>query len=256
VRSGVAAEPPLSENDPMYFIVGGRDGYSARFQLSLKYRLFDQSAGLGQERPWLAGFYFGYTQNSLWDLSEKSKAFRDTSYKPSLFWKWDRSDDQTWIDSFRVGVEHESNGGAVERSRSVNTVFGRTDWRWTYADDSKLEFTPRLNYYFDKGENPGHRRLPRSRRLARALRFGEQLDQHRGRPRRQRPSRQPAARCVAAHPRPALRADRRLPALPVFQRLRRGHPGLQRAAQVAVPRRLCNRSLGFCFLFFTKYLLF
>lgn len=154
VGTGTAAEAPLSENEPMYFIVGGRDGYSARFQLSLKYRLFDQNAGMGQARPWLAGFYFGFTQNSLWDLSEKSKAFRDTSYKPSLFWKWDRTDDQTWIDGFRAGLEHESNGGAVERSRSVNTVFARTDWRWTYADDSKFEFTPRLNYYFDKGENP------------------------------------------------------------------------------------------------------
>jgi hypothetical protein len=154
VGTGAAAEPPLSDNDPMYFIVGGRDGYSARFQLSLKYRLFDQSAGLGQDQPWLVGLYFGYTQNSVWDLSEKSRPFRDTSYKPSLFWKWDRTDDKTWIDSLRVGVEHESNGGEGERSRSVNTVFARTDWRWTYADDSKLEFTPRLNYYFDKSENP------------------------------------------------------------------------------------------------------
>jgi phospholipase A1 len=154
VGAGAAAEPPLSDNDPMYFIVGAREGYSARFQLSLKYRLFDQSAGLGQDRPWLAGFYFGYTQNSLWDLSEKSKPFRDTSYKPSLFWKWDRTDDQTWIDSFRVGVEHESNGGGAGRSRSVNTAFARADWRWTYADDSKFEFTPRLNFYFDKDENP------------------------------------------------------------------------------------------------------
>jgi hypothetical protein len=154
VRAGVAAEPPLSDNDPMYFIVGGRDGYSARFQLSLKYRLFDQSAGLGQSRPWLAGFYFGYTQNSLWDLSEKSRPFRDTSYRPSLFWKWERADDQTWIDSFRMGVEHESNGGGVDRSRSINSLFVRPDWRWTYADDSKFEFTPKVYYYFDKSDNP------------------------------------------------------------------------------------------------------
>ena len=85
-------EPPLSENDPMYFIVGTRDGTSARFQLSFKYRLFDASAGFGQERPWLSGLYFGYTQNSLWDLSGESKAFRDTSYRPSIFWKWERAD--------------------------------------------------------------------------------------------------------------------------------------------------------------------
>src|SRR6185503_18998807 len=48
-------EPPLSENDPMYFVVGTRGGTSARFQLSFKYRLFDFDAGIGQERPWLSG---------------------------------------------------------------------------------------------------------------------------------------------------------------------------------------------------------
>jgi phospholipase A1 len=154
VGAGVAAEPPLSENDPMYFIVGGRDGYSARFQLSLKYRLFDQNAGLGQDRPWLAGFYFGYTQNSVWDLSEKSKPFRDTSYKPSLFWKWERTDDRTWIDGLRTGFEHESNGGGVDRSRSIDILFVRPEWRWTYADDSKFEFTPKIYGYLDKSDNP------------------------------------------------------------------------------------------------------
>jgi phospholipase A1 len=154
VRAGVAAEPLLSDNDPMYFIVGDRGGYSARFQLSLKYRLFDQSAGLGQGRPWLAGFYFGYTQNSVWDLSEQSKPFRDTSYRPSLFWKWDRTDDLSWIDSLRAGVEHESNGGGVDRSRSIDVLFVRPDWRWTYADDSKFEFTPKIYGYLDKSDNP------------------------------------------------------------------------------------------------------
>jgi phospholipase A1/A2 len=154
VRAGVAAEPPLSENDPMYFIIGPRGGYSARFQLSLKYRLFDQSAGLGQDRPWLSGFYFGYTQNSVWDLSEQSKPFRDTSYRPSFFWKWERADDRTWIDGFRVGAEHESNGGGIDRSRSIDILFVRPDWRWTYADDSKFEFTPKIYGYLDKSDNP------------------------------------------------------------------------------------------------------
>src|SRR2546429_4511070 len=57
-------EPPLSENDPIYFVLGARSGYSARFQLSFKYRLFDQSAGFGRDRPWLARPYFGLSQES------------------------------------------------------------------------------------------------------------------------------------------------------------------------------------------------
>jgi outer membrane phospholipase A len=153
-RPGGDAEPPLSENDPMYFVVGPRGGISARFQLSFKYRLFDHGTGVGRERPWLAGFYFGYTQTSLWDLSEKSRPFRDTSYRPAIFWKWERTDDQTWIDALRLGYEHESNGGGGVRSRSIDTLFVRPEWRWKGGDDSLLEFTPKLVGYLDKDENP------------------------------------------------------------------------------------------------------
>jgi phospholipase A1/A2 len=147
-------EPPLSENDPMYFIAGGRDGYSARFQLSFKYRLFDLGSGFGADRPWLSGFYFGYTQNSLWDLSSESKAFRDTSYRPSLFWRWERADEKTFVDAFRAGIEHESNGRDGPRSRSLNTVFVRPEWHWRSKDGRHLEFTPKIYGYFDADENP------------------------------------------------------------------------------------------------------
>ncbi|HEX6689910.1 MAG TPA: phospholipase A, partial [Burkholderiales bacterium] len=95
-------EPPLSENDPMYFVVGARDGWNARFQLSFKYRLFDRGSGFGKDEPWLSGLYFGYTQNSLWELDSDSAAFRDTSYKPSFFWRWVRSDEKTWVDGLRA----------------------------------------------------------------------------------------------------------------------------------------------------------
>src|SRR5438105_3945304 len=147
-------EPPLSENDPMYFVLGARSGYSARFQLSFKYRLFDQSVGFGQDRPWLSGLYFGYTQNSLWDLSAQSKPFRDTSYRPSLFWKWERADDKTWIDAARFGIEHESNGKDGDRSRSINMLFIRPEWHWRLRDGDSFQFTPHVHKYFDKGDNP------------------------------------------------------------------------------------------------------
>ena len=148
-------EPPLSENDPMYFVVGTRGGTSARFQLSFKYRLFDVSTGFGQDQPWLSGIYFGYTQNSLWDLSTESKAFRDTSYRPSLFWKWERADERrAWFDGARLGLEHESNGGEGETSRSINVAFVRPEWEWRIADGGRFEFTPKAYAYLDKEENP------------------------------------------------------------------------------------------------------
>jgi len=151
---GAEYEPPLSENDPMYFVLGAREGYSARFQLSFKYRLFDIGSGFGRDQPWLSGFYFGYTQNSLWDLSSQSKAFRDTSYRPSLFWKWDRTDEKTFVDSFRAGLEHESNGRDGPRSRSINVAFARPEWHWKHANGHALQFTPKFYRYLDRDENP------------------------------------------------------------------------------------------------------
>jgi phospholipase A1/A2 len=147
-------EPPLSENDPMYFVLGAREGYSARFQLSFKYRLFDTGSGFGRDQPWLSGFYFGFTQNSLWDLSSQSKAFRDTSYRPSLFWKWDRRDQKTFVDSLRLGLEHESNGRDGPRSRSINVAFLRPEWHWNSANGHRLQFTPKLYSYLERDENP------------------------------------------------------------------------------------------------------
>jgi outer membrane phospholipase A len=152
-RIAEEGEPPLSENDPMYFIAGTRGGTSARFQLSFKYRLFDASAGFGQEQPWLSGLYFGYTQNSLWDLSTESKAFRDTSYRPSIFWKWERAVPQYFFDGARLGLEHESNGGDVETSRSINIAFVRPEWRWNLPEGASFEFTPKMYAYLDKEEN-------------------------------------------------------------------------------------------------------
>lgn len=147
-------EPVLSAHEPMYFLVGTRQGTSARYQISFKYRLFDDDSGWGKDRQWLTGFYFAYTQNSLWDLSSQSKPFRDTSYRPSAFWQWQRTDDKTWVDAARVGLEHESNGKDGTRSRSINTAFVQPVWRWTLADDRVATFDPKFIAYLDKGENP------------------------------------------------------------------------------------------------------
>ena len=152
-REQALEEPPLSEEDPVYFVVGARDGWNARFQLSFKYRLFDPSSGFGAYQPWLVGFYFGYTQSSLWDLSAESKPFRDTSYRPAFFWKWQHAGEGAWLDAARVGFEHESNGQGGATSRSVNTLFVRPEWRWSAGRGGQVEFTPKFYLYVSKGEN-------------------------------------------------------------------------------------------------------
>ncbi len=146
-------EPLLSGNEPMYFVAGPRDGWNARFQISFKYRLFDSGSGFGGDHPSLAGLYFAYTQTSLWDLEGSSKPFTDTSYRPSLFWRW-LPRERRWIDDIRVGVEHESNGQSGENSRSLNIAFVRPEWRWQTASLGNYEFTPKAYYYIEKSENP------------------------------------------------------------------------------------------------------
>ena len=147
-------EPPLSENEPMYFVVGAHERWNARFQLSFKYRLFDYDAGFGRDAPWLTGLYFAYTQTSLWDLESESAPFFDTSYRPSLFWRWLRTDERTWIDGVRIGLEHESNGQSGIDSRSINIAFFQPEWRWKTATLGNYEFTPKAYYYIDKEDNP------------------------------------------------------------------------------------------------------
>lgn len=153
-RPSPTEEAPLSAEDPVYFVLGYRDGWNARFQLSFKYRLFDAGSGYGAEQPWLSGFHFGYTQSSLWDLSAQSKPFKDTSYRPAFFWRWKSRDDRAWLDATRLGFEHESNGQAGIESRSINMLFVRPEWRWKRDDGRELEFTPKIYSYLDKSENP------------------------------------------------------------------------------------------------------
>ena len=154
VSQSETTEPPLSENESIYFVVGSHGDTTARFQLSFKYRMFDRELGWGRDQPWLTGFYFGYTQTSIWNLSEESMPFVDTSYRPSFYWQWRRSDDKTWIDGLRLGFEHESNGKEGVDSRSVNMLFARVEWRHQFENGKVLEFTPNLYGYLDKEDNP------------------------------------------------------------------------------------------------------
>lgn len=121
----------LSFNEPMYFLVGANGGANARFQLSFKYRLFDRENAIVRTVPLVGGLYFAYTQTSLWDLADSSAPFRDTSYRPSLFYQWEVSPENPGAvrGDVRLGLEHESNGRDQDKSRSINIAFARMDLR-------------------------------------------------------------------------------------------------------------------------------
>ncbi len=148
-------EPALSANEPMYFIMGknSEHGADARFQLSFKYRPFDPEGSIAGFVPLLSNLYFAYTQTTLWDIGEKSGPFRDTSYRPSLFYRWAGSGRNFLPDEWRVGAEHESNGQTGINSRSLNTTYIRPTWNFDMGNSRRLTFYPKFQHYLNKEEN-------------------------------------------------------------------------------------------------------
>lgn len=151
--------PPLAVSvyEPVYFIVGGDGGLNAKFQISLRYQLFDAQGPLARRVPWIDDFYLSYSQTSLWDLGEESSPFFDSSYRPRLFYS--NYDLARFFDGrLRLGVEtglgHESNGKAGVDSRSLNMAYVRP--ALTFGDPAGLRFfaAPLIHNYIAISDNP------------------------------------------------------------------------------------------------------
>lgn len=76
----------LSPYEPIYFAdgVGSHGDNLAKFQVSFKFHFVLPDDP--RSRGFLDNLYFAYTQTSLWDIREYSAPFRDTSFKPALFY--------------------------------------------------------------------------------------------------------------------------------------------------------------------------
>ena len=148
----------ISPHESVYFDVGGDDHRMARFQISLKYRLFTPEDP--RNPSFLDGLYLGYTQTSLWDLHSESNPFVDTSFKPSLFWRRDavyRPDNSAFYLGLQSGFEHESNGKSGDDSRSVNFAYIQPEFNYRFGHGSTLTFAPRLKQYVEMDENPDYK---------------------------------------------------------------------------------------------------
>jgi outer membrane phospholipase A len=155
----------LSFNEPTYFLIGNSgDNTNAKFQLSFKFRLFMPNDL--RSRSLSDNLYFGYTQYSLWDLSAPSAPFRDTSYRPSLFYYLPDVGLENGVFS-RIGIatgfEHESNGKDGADSRSINTYFVQPTLNVGNLNDYHLTVSPKLYAYLgptrdnpDLGDYRGH----------------------------------------------------------------------------------------------------
>ena len=146
----------LGFHEPMYFLVGGKDPVSARFQFSFRYRIVDDQGVVADTLPDARGLYFGFTQTSLWDLQSESKPFRDSSFRPSLFYRWGLDDPEgRGALALYGGYEHESNGKEDMPSRSIDTLFARAEARLRLDESGiYLGVVPKVWTYLDREDNP------------------------------------------------------------------------------------------------------
>lgn len=136
--------------EPIYFLVGS-DPTNAKFQVSFKYRFVDEDSRIAQNRPWLSNFYVAYTQTSFWDLESESAPFRDTNFKPEVFYQFNdillpTVSENLYFD-FRFGYQHESNGQSGDDSRSLNIGYLEPAFHWNFADNYRLSLAPRIWTY-------------------------------------------------------------------------------------------------------------
>jgi phospholipase A1 len=150
--------PPLalSVYEPVYFLVGGDDGLNAKFQISLRFRLFDDHGRLAQRLPFIDDLYLSFSQTALWDLGELSKPFKDASYKPRLFYA--NYDLARYFDGkLRVGLEsgigHESNGKEADDSRSFNMLYVRPTLTFGDPDGLRAYLAPLIHNYIAESDN-------------------------------------------------------------------------------------------------------
>jgi phospholipase A1 len=151
--------PPLAVSiyEPVYFIVGGDGGLNAKFQISLRFRLFDDHGRLARRLPWIDDLYLSFSQTALWDLGELSKPFTDSSYRPRLFYgNYDLARD--FGGKLRLGLEsgigHESNGKEGDDSRSYNMLYVRPTLTWGDPDGLRAYFAPLIHNYISESDNP------------------------------------------------------------------------------------------------------
>ncbi|VVE86961.1 phospholipase A [Pandoraea bronchicola] len=144
----------ISSNEPMYIAFGKNGDANARFQLSFKFHILKPDNPTS--KSFLDNLYFGYTQLSIWDLQAESAPFRDSNYRPSLFYYVPDTGVRTsWFTSLGVaaGIEHESNGKAGDDSRSINTVFVKPILKFGNPSEYHLTVAPKLYAYLEKNDN-------------------------------------------------------------------------------------------------------
>ena len=140
----------FSGHEPIYFLAG-TEAPNVKFQVSFKYAILNPEAPLVRAVPALGGINLAYTQTSLWDTSDESAAFFDSSYKPELLWSDEYipalSRRGAYALGLQSGVRHESNGKGGEDSRSLNIVYLRPIVTFGDVREFHVTVAPRVFTY-------------------------------------------------------------------------------------------------------------
>lgn len=145
----------VSLYQPMYFLIGTKPEKS-KLQFSFKYQFYSPQESLSGNYSWREGFYFAYTQTSVWDLKSDSKPFEDTSYKPEVFFIspniYTRAQKLSRL-FLKTGLQHESNGRSESSSRSTNFIYFEPSLIFYKKDKSLgLHIFPRVWTYFKNAD--------------------------------------------------------------------------------------------------------
>ena len=95
-----------------------RKRYEAKFQISFMKPLVYNLFGLNET------FFFGYTQQSYWQIYSNSSPFRETNYEPEIFVLFPIKNREFFLmDALRISIDHQSNGQKGLLSRSWNRIY-------------------------------------------------------------------------------------------------------------------------------------
>ena len=93
-----------------------------KLQVSFKYLL--NRRGLESNTEFYSqGMWIGYTMKADWAFGDRSSPFDEIIHNPEIWWEF--VDSNTKEPVYRVGIEHESNGEAGEKSRSWNKLYAQ-----------------------------------------------------------------------------------------------------------------------------------
>lgn len=144
----------FSPYEPNYIAAGSNGPTNVKFQVSLKFRLFNPDT----QTPFLEKLYIAYSQTSIWQVGASSAPFYDSSYRPSVFFLDEDISQWPFRESsrlgFQTGFEHESNGKDGDASRSINTAFVRPILTFPFANGRFISLAPKIYTYLEKEDNP------------------------------------------------------------------------------------------------------